>query len=135
MPLVLGEGTVDAKAAMRELGEAKESRMRTSLIAAGMILIWGGIDRLSAGPASEPPVQAAGPGATTAFAQATNPRRPPPRIVITPRPPAASIYPSPYPYADPGPGHARACTSWLEPEARPSGTVIVPRMRCWWVRS
>jgi hypothetical protein len=26
----------------------------------------------------------------------------------------------------------RECVSWLEPEARPSGTVIVPRMRCWW---
>jgi hypothetical protein len=26
----------------------------------------------------------------------------------------------------------RECTSWLEQEARPSGTVIVPRMRCWW---
>ncbi len=28
----------------------------------------------------------------------------------------------------------RECTSWLEQEFRPSGTVIVPRMRCVWVR-
>jgi len=28
----------------------------------------------------------------------------------------------------------RECTSWLEQEFRPSGTVIVPRMRCAWVR-
>lgn len=26
----------------------------------------------------------------------------------------------------------RECTSWLEREFRPSGTVVVPRMRCWW---
>jgi hypothetical protein len=36
------------------------------------------------------------------------------------------------PYAYPGPYAVRHCTSWLEPEWRPSGTVIVPRMRCWW---
>jgi hypothetical protein len=37
------------------------------------------------------------------------------------------------PYSYPGPNAVRHCTSWLEPEWRPSGTVIVPRMRCWWV--
>jgi hypothetical protein len=37
------------------------------------------------------------------------------------------------PYTYPGPRAVRHCTSWLEPEWRPSGTVIVPRMRCWWV--
>ena len=26
----------------------------------------------------------------------------------------------------------RHCRSWLEQEYRASGTVIVPRMRCWW---
>jgi len=28
----------------------------------------------------------------------------------------------------------RECVSRLEPEWRPSGTVIVPRLRCWWAR-
>ena len=28
----------------------------------------------------------------------------------------------------------RDCVSWLEPEWRPSGTVIMPRLRCWWVQ-
>jgi hypothetical protein len=37
------------------------------------------------------------------------------------------------PFAYPGPHAVRHCTAWLEPEWRPSGTVIVPRMRCWWV--
>jgi hypothetical protein len=28
----------------------------------------------------------------------------------------------------------RQCQDWYETEHRPSGTVIVPKMRCWWVR-
>jgi hypothetical protein len=31
------------------------------------------------------------------------------------------------------PTAVRACDAWYEPEYRPSGTVIVPRMRCRWV--
>jgi hypothetical protein len=34
----------------------------------------------------------------------------------------------------PGPDAVRQCTSWLATEYRPSGTVIVPRMHCWWER-
>ena len=32
----------------------------------------------------------------------------------------------------PGPNATRHCDSWLEKEYRPSGTVVVPRMRCYW---
>lgn len=46
--------------------------------------------------------------------------------------PQITIYPRATRYAYPGPNAVRECTSWLEQEARPSGTVIVPRMRCWW---
>jgi hypothetical protein len=28
----------------------------------------------------------------------------------------------------------RRCTDWYELQPRPSGTVLYPRMRCWWVR-
>ena len=31
------------------------------------------------------------------------------------------------------PNAVRACNAWYEQEYRPSGTVIVPRMRCRWV--
>jgi hypothetical protein len=31
------------------------------------------------------------------------------------------------------PNAVRACDAWYEQEFRPSGTVIVPRMRCRWV--
>ncbi len=40
-----------------------------------------------------------------------------PRIEITPRP---LLY--------------RRCRDWLELQYRPSGTVLYPRYRCWWVR-
>jgi hypothetical protein len=34
----------------------------------------------------------------------------------------------------PGPNAVRQCMAWLAPEFRPSGTVIVPKMHCWWER-
>jgi hypothetical protein len=39
-----------------------------------------------------------------------------PRIVVTPRP----LH------------YRRYCTSWLELQNRPSGTVLYPQYRCWW---
>ena len=66
-------------------------------------------------------------------------RRPRARIRVTPRSRYpyrlnSSIYPIPYEYEYPGPGAVRQCVSALVPEYRPSGTVITPRMRCWWER-
>ncbi len=46
----------------------------------------------------------------------------------------STTYPVPYKYDFPGPGAVRQCTSWLAPENRASGPVIVPKMRCWWER-
>jgi hypothetical protein len=60
-----------------------------------------------------------------------------PRIRVTPRYPRRkyhSLYPLPHGIDYPGPGAVRQCVSRLVPEYRPSGTVIVPRMRCWWAR-
>ncbi len=60
-----------------------------------------------------------------------------PRIrvyVYPPRQPAAWDYPRPGDVSWPGPGALRDCVFRLEPEYRPSGTVIVPRQSCWWVR-
>ena len=60
--------------------------------------------------------------AAARFAQASEPpRRAPARIVVRP---LARTHP--------GPNSVRQCVSWLEPEYRPSGTIIVPRMHCWW---
>jgi hypothetical protein len=33
----------------------------------------------------------------------------------------------------PGPNAVRQCRSWLQRELRPSGPVVTPQMRCWWV--
>ena len=58
-----------------------------------------------------------------------------PRIRVTPRYPRrpyTTLYPLPYGVDYPGPNAVRQCVSRLVPEYRPSGTVIVPRMRCWW---
>ena len=65
-------------------------------------------------------------------------RAPRTRIRVTPRYPYRnyhSLYPLPYDIEYPGPQRdapmrRRGCVQ----EHRPSGTVIVPRMRCWWVR-
>ena len=57
------------------------------------------------------------------------------RIRVAPAYPYRTVstpYPTPYKYEFPGPGFVRQCTSWLAPENRVSGPVIVPRMRCWW---
>jgi hypothetical protein len=49
--------------------------------------------------------------------QPSPPRYARPRIEINPRPP---LY--------------RRCVDWYELQYRPSGTVLYPHMRCWWVR-
>ena len=37
-----------------------------------------------------------------------------------------------FPRRRPGPNSKRHCRAWLAKEYRVSGTVIVPRMQCWW---
>jgi hypothetical protein len=67
----------------------------------------------------------------------SRPRRARPRIRVQPLYPYRSyhtLYPPPYDIEYPGPNALRICTDWYAVEARPSGTVIVPRMRCRWVR-
>ncbi len=69
------------------------------------------------------------------LAQATAPddippprKRPPARLRVTP-------YYSPdgvYPRYNPGPNAVRECNATYVQEYRPSGTVIVPRVSCYW---
>jgi hypothetical protein len=40
--------------------------------------------------------------------------------------------PDVYPRYNPGPNAVRDCTATYVQEYRPSGTVITPRMNCWW---
>lgn len=57
-------------------------------------------------------------------------KRPPARLRVTP-------YESPdgvYPRYNPGPDALRVCNATYVQEYRPSGTVIVPRVSCYWRR-
>jgi len=71
-----------------------------------------------------------------AFAQG-EPRRARTRLRVRPIYPYRryhSLYPVPYDIEYPGPNGKRDCVDAYVTEHRPSGTVIVPRMRCRWVR-
>jgi len=64
----------------------------------------------SSGAGAQPPLPAPG-------TQSKPPSRPRAQIEINPRP---LLY--------------RRCVDWLEVQHRPSGTVLYPQYRCWWVR-
>jgi hypothetical protein len=51
------------------------------------------------------------------------------REVSAQRRAAITVHPT---RSTPGPNATRHCDAWLEKEYRPSGTVVVPRMRCVW---
>ena len=104
--------------------------IRQAVMAALAALVWTEFGR--AAP-REPPGSVNAASAIDLSAQS---RRARPRIRVTPYYPYRhfhSPYPLPYDVEYPGPNAKRECAAKLVPEARPSGTVIVPRMRCWWV--
>ena len=78
--------------------------MRAALLLTGLLIAAGAI------PAAAQPQ----PRATEIAQEA--PRQ---RIIITPR-------------REPGPNAKRECQARLVEQHRPSGTVIVPVMNCWW---
>jgi hypothetical protein len=73
--------------------------------------------------------------ASAVFSAQSRPRRARPQLRVVPRYPYRryhSPYPIPYDFEYPGPNAVRQCVDWYATEHRASGTVIVPRMRCWW---
>lgn len=103
-------------------------RIAFSALAAATLLTFP-LPAAAASPAAREPAAAR---ITDLSAQS---RRPPARIRVTPRPrEGSSPYPPANPVAYPGPNARRECAARYVREARPSGTVIVPRMNCWWVR-
>jgi hypothetical protein len=108
--------------------------LRAFLATLAMVFVLGGL----AGPPAlaRDDVARAPSAAAEAFAQ-ERPSRARTRIRVTPRCPyrvETSEFPPPSECDFPGPGFVRQCQARLIPEYRPSGTVIVPRMRCWWER-
>jgi hypothetical protein len=89
-------------------------------------------------PASEVSAQTAPSGTRIAQASSATPvdpsvprRRAVRRVPIYPRylgEPADGVYPR----YNPGPNAVRDCTATYVEEHRPSGTVITPRMNCFW---
>ena len=114
---------VDDAVAMRE-----PTTMRLALLAA--VAVFGMVLPAAAAPADK--------AATDISAQSR--KRPPASITVRPLRRAYpyrlqhSFYPPPYEVEYPGPNGVRQCADQYVTENRPSGAVIVPRMRCWWVR-
>jgi hypothetical protein len=79
----------------------------------GLCVLSGGYSAAAAGAE-----RAAGVTVRTIEQSAQQHRRT--RITVTPR--RAAV----------GPNSVRQCRAWLAQEARPSGTVIVPRQQCCW---
>jgi hypothetical protein len=72
--------------------------------------------------------QASQPTGTDLSAQSRRVRRPPTRIRVYPTYNPDDVYPRYFP----GRNAVRDCTATLVEEFRPSGTVITPRMNCFW---
>jgi hypothetical protein len=81
----------------------------------------------AAGAQTAPHAQTAQSG-TELSAQSRRVRRPPTRIRVYPRYNPDDVYPRYFP----GRNAVRDCTATLVEEFRPSGTVITPRMNCFW---
>jgi hypothetical protein len=103
------------------------------LIGLGILLLCAVGRTYAAAPAVG---QKAAPAQVTDLSAQTRRPRARTRIRVVPlqRQPAAWDYPRPGDVSWPGPGALRDCVFRLEQEYRPSGTVIVPRQSCWWVR-
>ena len=103
-----------------------------ALVAAALVLASPG-----AASAQAPGVKQASEFTAQKKKKKAAPKRAPTRIIVR-RPLPYNLDHSPYPRPDdvswPGPGAVRLCRAWLAREHRPSGTVIVPRQRCWWAR-
>jgi lipoprotein-anchoring transpeptidase ErfK/SrfK len=84
--------------------------------------------RAQTAPQGMRPAQASQPVATEVSAQRRI-RRPTTRLRVYP---LYEWVPGVYPRYNPGPNAVRDCNATYVQEYRPSGTVIVPRMSCYW---
>jgi lipoprotein-anchoring transpeptidase ErfK/SrfK len=109
----------------------------TRIGTAAILVVFAGAMSLSATAASAQGApqglqlaQASQPVAAEASAQRRI-RRPPTRLRVYPN---YQWEPDVYPRYNPGPNAVRECNATYVQEYRPSGTVIVPRMSCYWRR-
>lgn len=102
--------------------------MRTMTILLGTALM--GMTLASAAVQAEPRVVAAQARSSASSTELSAQRRLK-RIPIYPRE-EGHWEPDVVPRYNPGPNAVRVCNAHYVQEARPSGTVIVPRMSCYW---
>jgi hypothetical protein len=126
---------VDAAALMRELAAM---RMPAMLAAIAMVagLLWSAPGVAQGSATQDNATRDTVAAARDSRAQ-SRVRRVRPRIRVQPLYPYRryfSLYPLPYDVEYPGPHARRDCAVRYVSEYRPSGTVVVPRMNCWWVR-
>jgi hypothetical protein len=101
-------------------------RVALSLAIAGTFLLSAAAAQAQTAPRVQHQAsQSAGPELS---AQNRRVRRPPTRLRVYPRYNPDDVYPRYYP----GPNAVRDCTATYVQEFRPSGTVITPRMNCFW---
>ena len=93
-----------------------------------IFLALAGALSLSAGKASAQSAPSAVRLAQVAPQEAPALRRPRTRLRVYPYYEPGEVYPRYFP----GPNAVRFCNATYVQEYRPSGTVIVPRMHCWW---
>ncbi|MBN8965188.1 MAG: hypothetical protein J0H89_07355 [Rhizobiales bacterium] len=97
-----------------------------------------GLLALGVGPSAAQPSRSAAAGPSTDAEPLVRQRvRPRTKLRVRPLYPyrrSHALYPLPYDTEFPGPNAKRECVDRYVTEYRPSGAVIVPRMRCWWVR-
>lgn len=121
---------------MKQMGKAVPAAVAvtTSLAIAGLatvglfVGIGLGSDAAGAAEATRQIIAQAAPAAADRPTRHGAQRRPPTHIRVHPRYRNDDVYPR----YDPGPNAVRDCTATYVQEFRPSGTVIVPRMRCFW---
>jgi hypothetical protein len=95
----------------------------TAIFLAGAGLLVAPVETAQAERRGQPPQVV-----STDLSAQTRVYRRPPRIRIYPRLQQDDVYPR----YDPGPHAVRDCTAHLVQEFRPSGTVITPRVNCFW---
>ena len=98
------------------------------IVTAGLLAAFAGLLLAADGAQA----QTAAPGVRVAQAAPDYvyvPRRKLRRVPVYPR---EHYTPDVYPRYNPGPNAVRECNAYYVQEARPSGTVITPRMNCFW---
>jgi hypothetical protein len=112
-----------------------EMRIRTAAVAVALAsILTGVVSLLAAGAQAQTATQGTRIAQTVADEPSVPPpaRRPAKRVRIYPRYQAEpdGVYPRYFP----GQNAVRECNATYVQEYRPSGTVIVPRMNCYWRR-